>query len=141
MAAHDVLIAEDDAPLRKLVSVALRREKIVADTAADGEDAIRQLEASPRRVLILDLMMPNVDGFQVIDWLKAHPAHRPHSVIVLTAADRGVLGQLDPDVVNAIIFKPFDAFDLAAYVRACVLRDERDRRRARPLGFLSRTKS
>jgi DNA-binding response OmpR family regulator len=135
VSAHEVLIAEDDAPLRKLVAVALKHENIAADTAADGEDAIRQLEASPRRVLVLDLMMPNIDGWEVIRWLKEHPEHRPHSVIVLTAVDRGVLHQLDPDVVNAIIFKPFDAFELAAYVRACVAREERDRRRGRPLGL------
>lgn len=129
-----ILVTEDDPSLRALIKTALRRRAVEIAEAENGEDAIRFLREARWDVLVLDLMMPVVSGFDVIDWLAAHPARKPSMVMVVSAMDRGVLHRLDPSVVNAIMFKPFDVAFLAAYVRtACDLRD-RDRRHSRIVG-------
>lgn len=127
-----VLVVDDDVALRDLIAAILGRERLQADTASDGEKAVEKLGSHRYSVLILDLMMPKLSGWEVIGWLKANPERRPRTVIVNTAADRSVLNEVDPDVVNAIFVKPFDVTELGAYVRACAtLNLRRDRRRRR----------
>lgn len=137
MAAPDrclVLVAEDDPPLQKLIVTALRRRQLGIEAASNGAEAIEQLQRDRWTVLVLDLMMPTLSGWDVIDWLSKHPEHRPVSVIVVSAADRAILRDLDPTVVNAIMFKPFDVFSLTAYIRAACDLAAGDRRRARIVG-------
>lgn len=128
-----ILVADDDPPLQKLIVTALRRSRHGHIEGADnGADAIARLHYDgPWNVLVLDLMMPKLSGWDVLDWMAKHPDHFPQSVIVASAADRKILKELDPKLVNAIMFKPFDVFQLAAYIgAACQLR-QRDRRHAR----------
>ena len=130
-----VLVVEDDAPLRTLLRLTLEREKVSVTAVTDGAEAIECLNRQEYRVVLLDLMMPRVSGWDVIDWLKEHPSSRPRTLIVVTAADRNVFAELDPDIVNAIIVKPFDTYEVAGYVRRCCDASvERDRRRKRLLG-------
>jgi DNA-binding response OmpR family regulator len=130
-----VLVAEDDPLIRRLLATGLRRRKLDVHLASDGSEAQRMLQnEGPWAVLLLDLMMPNVSGWDVIRWLGSHERKRPKSVIVVTAADRGIMQTLDPAVVNAIFFKPFDLFQLGAYVRACAQHDGEERRRTRVAG-------
>jgi CheY-like chemotaxis protein len=128
-----ILVVDDDAPLRKLIVTALRRrQRTQIESATNGAEAIELLQSSgPWAVLVLDLMMPTVSGWTVIEWLAEHREHVPRSVIVVSAADRGILQKLDPAVVNAIIFKPFDVFQLGAYVEAACEMHIDDRRRRR----------
>jgi CheY-like chemotaxis protein len=130
-----VLIVDDEKAIRDLVAAVVRREGLVADVAADGDSAIEHLRETRYQVVVLDLMMPRLSGWEVIGWLRSNPAYRPRTVIISTAADRSILGDLDPDVVNAIFIKPFDVAELGAYVRACAqLPRPRDRRRRRIVG-------
>jgi len=130
-----VLVVEDDQPLRKLIELTLRRERLSVVSAPDGGEAIRELSRDHFQVLILDLMMPKVSGWDVIEWLREHPEHAPRTVIVSTAADRSILTALDPGVVNAILIKPFNTHELAGYVRRCCQAPvDRDRRRKRLVG-------
>lgn len=126
-----VLVAEDDASIRRLLGLTLRRAGVTVDTVRDGVEAVQFLSTRRYRALITDLMMPKMSGWEVVKWLKSHPKERPNSVIITTAADRGVLRDLDPNVVNAIFVKPFNPPDLAAYVNACCRRRAPDRRRSR----------
>ncbi len=68
-----VLVADDDRSIRQLVSTIVRRESFTVDSAADGLEAIENLKQHAYAVLLLDLMMPRMDGFGVIEWLKEHP--------------------------------------------------------------------
>ena len=130
-----VLVVEDDGSLRKLLALTLKREKLTVTTVNDGAEAIEALKRQHFRVVVLDLMMPRVSGWDVIDWLKEHPSKVPRTVIVVTAADRNVFAELDPEIVNAIIVKPFDTYQLAGYVRRCCDAPiERDRRSKRLVG-------
>src|SRR5258706_13116800 len=112
-----VLVVEDDPPLRKLIAITLGREQLPVTTAKDGGEAIEHLNREQYRVVLLDLMMPGINGWNMIGWLKEHPMNRPRTVIVVTAFDRKGFAALDPTVVNAIIIKPFNTFERAAYVR------------------------
>lgn len=131
----DVLVVEDDAAIRRLLSVTLRHQGLQVTTARDGFEAIEQLKQRKFRVLILDLMMPRVTGWEVIDWLKHEPAEKPQSVIVVSATNREIIRELEPEVVNAIVFKPFDVNELASYVKACCGPHD-DRRVKRMVGMV-----
>lgn len=126
-----VLLAEDDPAIRALITAALSGHRLEVTEAANGEEALEQLQRQEWLVLILDLMMPAVDGWEVIAWLAGRPEKKPKTVLVVSAAERTTLRELDPSVVNAVIFKPFDIVQLAAYVKAsCELRHD-DRRKSR----------
>ena len=130
-----VLVAEDEPALQKLIVTALRRRQLNIQAAADGAAAIEYMQShEPLPVLLLDLMMPTLSGWDVIAWLANHNEHRPKSVVVITATDRSILDQLNPYVVNAIIFKPFDVFVLGAYIKATCALNGDDRRHRRVVG-------
>ncbi|MEK6373178.1 MAG: response regulator [Acidobacteriota bacterium] len=126
-----VLIAEDDPAIRALLVTALRRRRVRSATAENGDEALRHLKKQNWLVLVLDLMMPEVTGWDVIAWLAVHPESKPNTVIVVSATDRALLQELDPSVVNAVIFKPFDPMQLSAYVKASCELAHDDRRRTR----------
>jgi CheY-like chemotaxis protein len=101
-----VLIAEDDDVLRKLLAAIAVRCGCSVETAADGWEAVECLKTGTFDVVILDLMMPRMSGYEVIPHLrdmKPRPA-----VLVLTAMTGDRYLHLDADVVTAIMHKPFD---------------------------------
>ena len=117
--AMEVLVVEDDAAIRRLLAVTFKHEGMTVTTARDGLEAIDALKEHRFRVLVLDLMMPRMSGWDVINWLKEGRGQKPQSVIVVSATNRDVIRQLEPAVVNAIVFKPFDVNELTGYVKAC----------------------
>jgi DNA-binding response OmpR family regulator len=126
-----VLVAEDDVAIRGLLATTLRRRRMDVELAQDGAEALAALERESWDALVLDLMMPRVNGWELLRWLASHPDRKPPSVIVVSASDRDALRELDPGIVNAIIFKPFDVLQLGAYVRNAVDHNGSDQRRAR----------
>lgn len=126
-----VLVAEDDTAIRRLLATTLRRRRFDVHLANDGAEAQTLLQRESWDVVLLDLMMPNVTGWELVGWLQDHPERRPRSIVVMSAAGRDVLRDLDPTIVNAIFFKPFDLMHLAAYVSGAARLDGRDRRRGR----------
>lgn len=126
-----VLIAEDDAAIRRLLALTMRRRRLYVEPAANGAEAMAALQTKRWDAVLLDLMMPEINGWEIVQWLGEHPESRPKSVIVMSAAGRDVLRNLDPTIVNAIIFKPFDVLQVGAYVKDIVTRAGADRRRAR----------
>jgi CheY-like chemotaxis protein len=128
-----VLVAEDDPAIRRLLAITLRRRQLDVELVTDGNEALEALQREQWNVVVMDLMMPGVNGWDVVSWLGDHPEHRPPSVIVVSAAGRDVLREVDPTIVNAIIFKPFDVLQLGAYVKNAAEHNEADRRRARPV--------
>jgi CheY-like chemotaxis protein len=87
-----ILLIEDDRFLRKAAEVRLRRSGYAVITAADGEEALATVEAASPDLILLDLIMPKLQGFEVLRRLKANEATRNIPVVVLTnlsqAADR-----------------------------------------------------
>jgi DNA-binding response OmpR family regulator len=124
-----VLLADDDPAIRPLITAICKRLGFVCDTAEDGEVALEKIRSAEYDVVVLDLMMPKVNGYQVIEALRELP-RRP-AVIVLTAqGSRQTVGVADGNVVHAVIQKPFDLNELMALLvkTAQAMRDERRKR-------------
>ena len=103
---YRALVVEDDPAIRRLVEKLLKRMKIDIDLAADGRTAIDKLRSQRYSVMVLDLMVPELNGFEVIDFLKREKIHVP--VAVVSAVSQQALTKLDLDVVKLVISKPFD---------------------------------
>jgi CheY-like chemotaxis protein len=102
-----VLVADDDPAIRMLVARVLIRQGYEVLTANDGADAIEQLDRDRFDLLVLDLMMPRVDGIGVIAHLQSRGATTP-PILVMTAASPDILRRLPEDRIAKIITKPFD---------------------------------
>jgi len=116
---YRALIVEDDPAIRKLVEKLLARKGIEIDTAHDGRQAIEKLRAGGYSVLVLDLMIPEVNGFEVIDFVKKNKIGVP--IVVVSAVSHQALTKLDLDVVKVVISKPFDVdeFTKAVFALCC----------------------
>ena len=116
-----ILLAEDEVDLNNVVTRYLKKNGYSVDSVLDGEEALNYLEYSEYDLVILDIMMPRVDGFEVIKKLRDKGNHT--SVLMLTArdsADDKVKG-LDLGADDYIV-KPFDFNELLARIRAVVRR-------------------
>lgn len=102
-----VLVVDDEPAIRALVAKIVGRAGLPVDTACDGSEAIAKLETTHYAVIVVDLMMPIVDGFGVIDYVKKMTGPRP-AVIVASATDSSILRQLDGTIVHSIVRKPFE---------------------------------
>ena len=117
MSSKRILIVDDDAATRELIGSVLRRRELTVDEAEDGVEALELLKEHRYAVVLLDLLMPNVDGFGVIENLET--AISTPVVLVITGADRSLIRKLDPRRIHGVVNKPFDAEDLATLVVAC----------------------
>jgi CheY-like chemotaxis protein len=116
-----VLVADDDQSIRQLVSTIVRRERFAVDIAADGLEAIEYLKKHQYAVILLDLMMPRMDGFGVIEWMKQNPPPIKPIVVVITAYADQRFKEVDAELVSGVLHKPFEVAELGNLVRACVV--------------------
>ena len=113
-----ILIVDDDDAIRALLSTVLRRRGLRADTARNGEEALQKLAGERYAVMLLDLMMPKMSGYEVLERLRGEPAgHRP-LIIVLTAGLEP--RPFDTSLVVGTIHKPFDVELLVDTIAGCV---------------------
>ena len=91
-----VLLVEDDRFLRKAAEAMLRRNGFTVRTAADGDEGLRSAQAERPDIILLDLIMPKLQGFEVLERLKADDATASVPVVILSN-----LGQ-EADVVKAM---------------------------------------
>lgn len=122
MTAHSarVLVVEDDDAIRRLLVASLRREAFAVDEAVNGAEALRLTAEYEYAVILLDLMLPLVDGFQFLDAFHRVSISRRSVVMVMTAFDDRVVGRLSPGRVHAILRKPFDVPPLVEMIREVV---------------------
>jgi DNA-binding response OmpR family regulator len=102
-----VLVVDDEPAIRALVAKIVERAGYPVDVARDGAEAISKLNEQEYAVVVLDLMMPNVDGYALVEYIKTSDGVRP-AIIVISAGDTASLRRLDPKVVHSILRKPFD---------------------------------
>jgi DNA-binding response OmpR family regulator len=115
-----VLVVEDDPAIRRLVRMVLEREGYRVDVAADGVEAVLKLGLTDFDVIILDLMMPNLDGFTFMNTLSEHEPERLRRIIVTSAASPNVIRDRMHGAPFDLLPKPFDIQQLAARVRSCI---------------------
>ena len=116
---RSVLLVDDNEATRTLIIAILQRDFQV-DTALDGMDAVEKLKTNQYATILLDLRMPQYDGFSVLDFLKANAPEMLPRVVVVTA----VLSQKETDRAKSygicdIIYKPFDVDTFLDKVRKC----------------------
>ncbi|HZM52037.1 MAG TPA: response regulator transcription factor [Vicinamibacteria bacterium] len=119
-----VMLVDDDAAVRSAVSGALAGEGYDVDCLGDAEEALRQALSSPPSVVLLDVSMPRLDGWELCEILRRQSQTREVPVLFITGRtdvrDRITAMQVGG---TDFISKPFHAKDLRAKVRALVGRD------------------
>ena len=113
-----ILAVDDEKHIVRLVQVNLERAGYLVVTAFDGVDALEKVKNERPDMIVCDVMMPRMDGFEVLRNLKADPVNREIPVIMLTAKAQ------DADVfkgwqsgVDAYLTKPFNPMELLAFVK------------------------
>jgi DNA-binding response OmpR family regulator len=119
-----ILIVDDDDPIRALLMTVLRRRSFRVDCARNGIDALEHLARCRYALVVLDLMMPRMNGYEVLDHLSRMPSTTRPLVLVLTA---GMEQQrkFDTSLVIGTIQKPFDIELLVDTVAGCLQATER----------------
>ncbi len=116
-----MLVVEDDVRMAAAIRRGLRFERLVVDVAGGGEEALRLVRATDYDAIVLDVMMPGLDGFETCKQLRANGVWIP--VLMLTARDavedrvRGLDGGADD-----YLTKPFSLAELTARLRALARR-------------------
>jgi len=118
-----LLVVEDDPRLARLIARGLREEGYAVDVCANGTDAIVQAVVNTYDAIILDVMLPGVDGFGVVATLRGRHVRTP--VLMLTSRDAVAdrIAGLDHGA-DDYLTKPFDFGELLARVRALLRRPE-----------------
>jgi DNA-binding response OmpR family regulator len=109
-----VLIVDDDPAMLRLLEVNFRLEGFVTTTATHGEEALAAILDDPPDAVVLDVMLPGIDGLEVRRRLRAEPATASLPIVFLTG--RPVEG-VEDDADSAFVAKPFDPAVLVALVR------------------------
>lgn len=117
-APRRALVVDDDAAIRILVARILSRHGFTVDSARDGAEAIEQLLQHDYAVIALDLMMPRIDGFGVVQYLTEHLPAKLENVIVMTAFGTTARQKVCPPVLR-FLEKPFDVGVLIAEATRC----------------------
>ena len=121
-----VLIAEDSATVRRLVAARLIADGYEVLEASDGEEALKLAREEAPDLLVLDKVMPKLDGFEVIRALREDPRTSELPIVMLTERtnEEDVLGGLDLGVEDYMP-KPFSPHELSARVRRALRRSGR----------------
>ncbi|GAB6083309.1 response regulator transcription factor [Desulfuromonas carbonis] len=121
-----ILVVEDEKKVASFIKRGLEEEKYTVDLAADGEEGLAMGTAKPYDLILMDLMLPKMDGLTVIRELRQKGIHTP--VLCLTAKDTvdDIVSGLDSGS-DDYLTKPFAFAELLARVRALVRRGTKDR--------------
>ena len=116
--AKTILVVDDERHIVRLVEVNLARAGYEVVSAYDGVEALEKIEENIPDMIVLDVMMPRMDGFEVLKKLQANPKYKDIPVIMLTAKAQ------DADIfkgwqsgVSSYLTKPFNPKELLVFVQ------------------------
>jgi len=112
------LVVEDDYGILRLVKTVLEKEGFIVEGVRDGSEALKLLETVAYDLLILDLMLPQVGGEAVLDYLDANQPKYLRRVIITTASPRKMSKNFLERICR-ILAKPFDIHQLVVIAREC----------------------
>lgn len=121
----NALIVEDDATISVLIAAICNRLGIQTDVAADGETALVHLRRRRYDALLLDLMLPKVNGFELLREVRSICPELLRRTIIITAAGPSTLRDFDGGGTFTLLHKPFDLGELADALLACTDGDRR----------------
>ena len=116
--SYRALIVEDDEGILKLVKTVLQREGFVTEGVRDGREALELLKTVSYDLLILDLVLPEVGGEEVLDYLELTQPKYLRRVIITTASPRKMSKNFLERICR-ILAKPFDINQLVLIARQC----------------------
>ena len=116
---HSVLVVEDDDASRTLLFAVLSGQSIRCDGAGDGAHAIAKLRQNKYCAILLDLMLPEVNGFEVLRFLRAERASDVRRVIIVTAACDTTLRAFDAAGTFEMLRKPYDVGEVREITQRC----------------------
>ena len=115
-----LLIVDDDAPIREMLARVIARSDVEVETARDGVEAIERITHNGYDVILLDLMMPKLDGWAVLDHMRRTQPHKLRRTILASAVpDVEVRRRLESPVFQ-VHTKPFDIRALVSDIDACI---------------------
>jgi DNA-binding response OmpR family regulator len=108
-----VLITEDEPNIVESLTFILQRAGYEVSAVLDGEAAVRRLRSDPPDIMILDIMLPKMNGFEVLKLIKTDPVLKSLPVVILTAKGQAHDRQLAEQIgADAFVTKPFSNRDL-----------------------------
>src|SRR5512135_1604683 len=123
MTPRNVLVVDDEADLVELVSYNLRKEGFAVDSASDGEEALSRIRKKKYDLLILDLMLPGLQGMELCMILRNDPKTSRLPIIMLTAKGEELDKVLGLEMgADDYMTKPFSPRELVARVKAVLRR-------------------
>lgn len=126
------LVCEDDDAIREMMKNMLTRDGFKVDVACNGLEAMAQVRVADPDLIVIDLMMPGINGFEVIKRISEEKPRRLKRVLVTTASPRAVLSRL-PEGICTFLPKPFDMDAFLKHARECSEDTlTRQRRRMKP---------
>jgi CheY-like chemotaxis protein len=113
-----MLAADDDAPIRELYAHVAAEVGVEADVVSGGRDAISAMKARRYDIALLDLNMPRLSGWEVLDFIRPRYESQPRHLFIVTGyADQNV-SAADRDLVRAVLYKPVSTAELRTLVTA-----------------------
>jgi two-component system, sensor histidine kinase ChiS len=119
MSSNQVLIVDDDAAILEMIAELLSYEGYMVVTCSEGRQAVAFARITPPALILLDLMMPEMSGWQVISTLRSSPQTKTIPVVLLSAR-RDLADAARELKVAAYLEKPFDLEELLDLVRQYV---------------------
>lgn len=117
-----ILVIDDDLAIRVLLQAVLKRMKFEVELAEDGAAGLEMMQRdAPYDLILLDLMMPRLNGYEFIEQISRHHENRPHIVVFTAAGKRGV-DKIPADAVCNSILKPFDLDTFVDIIAHCLNR-------------------
>ena len=117
--AKSVLIVEDEKNISFALTHLMKRQGYDVQVAQDGEEALSMVEQSAPHLMLLDVMMPKADGYEVCERIRANPAWKSIKIIMLSAKGSGIEVEKGMALgADAYVTKPFSTRDLAEKVNA-----------------------
>jgi eukaryotic-like serine/threonine-protein kinase len=105
---YRALIADDDPATRYIVASVLAQNQIAFDEAENGAVAVKLLKANRYELVFIDLLMPRMDGWGVIDYLRSKRSDKSPRVFIITGVNNQKLSTADHDVVSGLLYKPIE---------------------------------
>jgi two-component system KDP operon response regulator KdpE len=121
-----VLVADDEAAIRKVVRDALERADLEVETASDGEEALERFEQGAYALVVTDLAMPRRDGLELVRELRRRSSAVPILVLTVRGEEKEKVRLLDAGA-DDYVTKPFGVAELVARARALMRRREPER--------------
>lgn len=112
---NKILVVDDEEALRTVLSTELEGEGYQVSTAGDGEEAMKILGSQQFHLILLDIKMPNVDGFEVLKFVKQH---QPSTKVIMLTGFADLKNAIESKKLGAedFVSKPYDLVDLLTTV-------------------------